>query len=242
MHLTIELDSGKPLDLPIHYNAILQGAIYSSINPTIATMLHDQGFPYKNRTFKLFTYSRLIGKYILEKNNGRIIFPGGASLVISSPVDKVCRAMADLILRNGLRLGSQEVGIKSVGTEVYTVESDSVDLELLSPVVLYSTFLKHEGSKYTCYFQPGEREFERQLGGNLQKKYIACYNKMPPDDEVKVRLLNRPKQNLVTYKNTIIKGYTCRLNLSGPWELLQIAVDAGIGAKNSQGFGCCRPI
>ncbi|MCL5290332.1 MAG: CRISPR-associated endoribonuclease Cas6 [Firmicutes bacterium] len=242
MHISIHFGTGdKPLDLPIHYNALVQGAIYANINPVLATLLHDHGFPFNGRTFKLFSYSKIIGKYTLIRERCRIVFPEGASLVVSTPVEEICRAMAGLILRDGFRIGSQELEVKSIDTEEHIVRSDTIELELLSPVVVYSTFAKPGGGKYTCYFQPGEKEFARLIYENLRKKYSACHNKTASEGEFMVRLLNRPRQNLVIYKNTIIKGYTCKLILSGPGELLQIALDAGLGSKNSQGFGCCRP-
>jgi len=43
---------------------------------------------------------------------------------------------------------------------------------------------------------------------------------------------------LINYKNTIIKGYSGKMVVTGPIELLQMAVDAGLGSKNGQGFGC----
>jgi len=33
----------------------------------------------------------------------------------------------------------------------------------------------------------------------------------------------------------------CFLRLKGPEAMLQVALDAGLGAKNSQGFGCIVP-
>jgi len=42
----------------------------------------------------------------------------------------------------------------------------------------------------------------------------------------------------VNYRNSVIKGYTGVVELSGPKELLHMTVDAGVGSKNSQGFGC----
>ncbi|MFZ3132612.1 MAG: CRISPR-associated endoribonuclease Cas6 [Desulfosporosinus sp.] len=36
----------------------------------------------------------------------------------------------------------------------------------------------------------------------------------------------------------MIKGYSGMMELSGPSQLLQVAIDAGLGSKNSQGCGC----
>ena len=35
-----------------------------------------------------------------------------------------------------------------------------------------------------------------------------------------------------------IKGWDGRFRLEGPRELLQVALDCGLGAKNSAGWGC----
>ncbi len=43
---------------------------------------------------------------------------------------------------------------------------------------------------------------------------------------------------LVNYKNTVIKGYTGKIELTGPRELLQMAVDAGVGSENGRGVRC----
>lgn len=41
------------------------------------------------------------------------------------------------------------------------------------------------------------------------------------------------------YKDTIIKGWVGAYFLAGDPDLLKLALTAGVGAKNSQGFGCC---
>ncbi|MDN5332516.1 MAG: CRISPR-associated endoribonuclease Cas6 [Tepidanaerobacteraceae bacterium] len=42
----------------------------------------------------------------------------------------------------------------------------------------------------------------------------------------------------VIYKDVIIKGWMGVYILKGDPVLLKIAYDAGLGSKNSQGFGC----
>jgi len=42
----------------------------------------------------------------------------------------------------------------------------------------------------------------------------------------------------VKYKGTVIKGWMGIYRLKGAVSLLKMALDAGLGAKNSQGFGC----
>lgn len=237
--LSLQSTKNEVLTLPIHYNRLIQGAIYENISKDLSSFLHDRGFASGERRFKMFTFSRLSGTYQIDHVNKKILFPKGARLVISSPIKEFCTSLMGCILGDAIiRLGSVHVqveGINAVKPEVYGA---SVLVNLLSPVVTYSTFEKMGGGKYTCYFQPGEQEFARQLEENLRKKYTAYYGRAAPGGEVAIKPLNRPKQNITMYKQTVIKGYSCRLKLAGPVELLQLAVDAGLGAKNSQGFGC----
>ncbi|OYD14013.1 hypothetical protein CH333_09390 [candidate division WOR-3 bacterium JGI_Cruoil_03_44_89] len=61
MHIAIEFE-GENLLFPIEYNHIVQGFIYRNIDATLASFLHDKGFVSKGRSFKLFTFSRLLGR------------------------------------------------------------------------------------------------------------------------------------------------------------------------------------
>jgi CRISPR-associated endoribonuclease Cas6 len=62
-----------------------------------------------------------------------------------------------------------------------------------------------------------------------------------PDRQLRVRiraLAVSPKaKRLERYTGTWIEGWVGRFLLEGPPELLRLALDAGLGAKNSQGFG-----
>lgn len=240
MRLKISLDSEQGLKLPVNYNRLLQAAIYRHISPSLAGVLHDRGYVFGKRSFKLFTFSRLLGRYELDREKGEIIFPHGATLVVTSPVQEFCSELLYGFLGAGeVLLGQQKAEVTGVEVDSPRVSGDKAVFELLSPVVVYSTFSKPEGGKYTCYFQPGETEFSRLLSENLAKKHAAFYGKpLSRAGPLQVKVLNRPHMNLVKYKGGVIKGYTCRLELEGPEELLQLGVEAGIGGKNSQGFGC----
>jgi len=141
-----------------------------------------------------------------------------------------------------MRLGRNEVVVEKVYAQKYKVDKAEIVVKTLSPIVLYSTLLRPDGRKYTCYFQPGEPDYDRLLNGNLQKKYQAYYGKEPPTGTVQANALGRQKMSIVKYKGIIIKGYSGRLHLTGPCSLLQLAVDGGLGGKNAQGFGCVEMV
>lgn len=236
--LSMQAKSGE-LVLPIHYNRLIQGMIYANISNELAAFLHDRGYIEGKRSFKFFTFSRLLGKYRLNNRNKQIYFPEGARLVVASPIKEFCTSLMGCILGDGVvNLGGVSTEVTGINAEKPAVTEGPITLNLLSPVVTYSTFEKPEGGKYTCYYQPGEKEFAKQVEENLRKKYLAFYKQPALDSDFSLKLINRPQLNITMYKQTVIKGYSCRIGMDGPPDLLQVALDAGLGAKNSQGFGC----
>lgn len=239
MHLFITLTSDNELEIPITYNHVLQGVIYNRIEPNLATFLHEEGYKSNKRKFKLFTFSRIMGPFQFIKEKNTIKFPKDVELIISSPIDKFCQSIANgLLTQNQINFGSTRATVKKIMFQKYEINDEKVVLRTLSPIVVYSTFKRFNDRKYTCYFQPGEPEYNLLIENNLRKKYQAYYGKDAPAGEVKVKKVSRMKLEVVNYKNIIIKGYSGKVAVTGPRELLQIAVDSGLGSKNSQGFGC----
>lgn len=240
MHLYLTLKQlNKSAQIPINYNYFIQSAIYANLEPGLACRIHDRGYQAGSRKYKLFTFSKLLGRFVFNQEQRTISFPDGAVLVISSPDADFIESFVNTVLQKPfLRVDQADFEISGVETKGYKILTGTVKLKTLSPVVVYSTLIKPEGSKYTCFYQAGEPEWTRLVGENLRKKYNAFYDKTPPEGEIMVRLINRPRLHVMNYKNTVIKGYTNNLELTGPRELLQMGYDAGLGSKGSQGFGC----
>ena len=235
MRLNVELNATESIRLPVNYNYLVQSMIYNNMDREFAEFLHDQGYEVGKRKFKLFSFSRLLGQYKIM--GSEILFAPPVRLVISSPLKEFCQYLLNGLLSQGsIRLGQNEVKVEKVSVSSPEAQSE-IKVRLLSPVVAYSTFLKPEGGKYTCYFQPGEQEFNRLAEENLRKKYQAFYNQEPPAGDVRIKCLKSPRLHLIKYKSFVIKGYSGLLLLQGPQLLLQIALDAGLGSKNSMGFG-----
>lgn len=233
----------EKLILPLQYNHMVQGMIYNLLNDNLSSFLHDEGFLKGNRSFKMFTFSRLNGNYTLDKNNSKIIFQGPVSLTIASPFEEFCNSIGNNFLtKEKAQLGNNYIKIKEVTLEKEVVTKKHIEFHTLSPIVIYSTLFKANGKKFTCYFQPGESEFNKLLEKNLRKKYEAFYKQSPPDGDIVIKSLNRPKLSVMNYKQTVIKGYTGKFSMTGPIPLLQMGLDTGLGSKNSQGFGCIKII
>lgn len=189
----------------------------------------------------MFTFSQIKGKYVLNKKNKCIQFIDGFEISVSSPVELFCKSLLNAMFSNEeLTIHNQKVRIESVELLENDFVGEQIRVDLLSPVVMYSTLTKPDGKKLTHYYRPGDSGYDELITNNLKKKYASIYNQTPPDGRIKIKPRGRLKFNQTKYKGFIIKGYTGRVEVYGPHELLKIGVDAGFGSKNSQGFGCAR--
>jgi len=244
VHLSILLESESgSFRVPVQYNYAVQSAIYQALTKDVGGFFHDVGFDHQGRSLKMFTFSRLLGKSTLDKPNMVLKFEDPATLVVSSPIPQFCSSLATGLLKLGtMRIDQAELRVTKVQISEPKVEGESIDVKMLSPTVVYSTMTRHDGRKYTCYFSPGEKDFEELTWQNLTKKYEVLSQLEPPSSpRYQVEVKSNPKLSVLNYKGTVIKGYMCFLRLKGPEPILQVALDAGLGAKNSQGFGCIVP-
>jgi CRISPR-associated endoribonuclease Cas6 len=108
----------------------------------------------------------------------------------------------------------------------------------ISPITVYSTLMAANGSKKTYYYHPQEKEFSEQIRNNLYKK-ATLLNVDIGSAKFSIEPLRVRNTDLKTvyYHNFIIQGWLGQYLLKGTSQLLDIAYDTGLGAKNAQGFG-----
>ena len=140
-----------------------------------------------------------------------------------------------------LNIGGNRVVVEQIQLDKPLANKEEIVVQTLSPIVTYSTLFRLDGSKYTCYFMPNEGDFNRIVSENLIRKYNAFYNAdLSFDEGIEIEAINTPRQNLVYYKNIVVKGASGKFIIRGKNKLLQLGLDTGFGSKNSQGFGCVR--
>jgi CRISPR-associated endoribonuclease Cas6 len=119
------------------------------------------------------------------------------------------------------------------------ITENRIRIRTLSPIEVHSTLSKGDGSKKTYYYKPREREFGELVASNMAKKWEALYGEKCPYslnmEPVRVEYL---KSAVLKYKGFVIEGWKGHFWLEGEPEFLQFALDAGLGSRNSQGFGC----
>lgn len=239
LELNLEFDE---IDLPIHYNHILQAVILRWINDeNYSRFVHDKGYEFNNRKYKLYTFSRLEGNFNINRVTKRIKYKDGAKLMISSVDEEFLRYVVENYIENGTAdILGKEIKIKNV--KYITPNLESGKFVTKSPITVYSTFEK-DGKKKTYYYNPMENDFYELIKRNLMYKYSSFYDGEIYEGDFKIEAVKESlKENIVLYKGTVIKGWSGEFYINAPKKLLEIAYGAGLGSKNSQGFGCIEAI
>ena len=246
MRIKIELTADKKnVILKTGFNALLQALIYNNISDNLAKKLHDEGFLYEKRKFKLFVFSSILERGDFDVARKEFKFPQSISFYISSPVDYILEDMARTFINsNYVILGNNKLFVSSVNViNVMLPESNILKINALTPIEMHSTLKKADGKNFTYYHSPFEERFSVLIRENLLKKW-SIYHKEKTEASFVIKPLFKNKNNekivyFGTGKNkTLVKGWKGYFNIeSNNPKLLRFALDAGLGGRNSQGFG-----
>jgi CRISPR-associated endoribonuclease Cas6 len=231
----------QPLNLPKHYNNVLQGFFYKNMDPLLAGILHEVGFVYNQRRFKLFAFSKIFGK-IKEKNESNILFkPPDVHVYFSTPITTHMKSIVmSLMKKEKLLMYKQYVFLSEVEVLEEEIESDEITVVCLSPIVVYRT---PEGSRRHIYLSPFEEQFYDMIKSNLMKKYQLVYGKRYMGDiEIAPANTNSIHKKKIVFKGTLITAWEGLFKIKAKRDMLKVGLECGLGVKNSAGFGCIAKI
>lgn len=240
LEITFVGKDGKIL-LPRQYNEVLQGFLYRNLESELSSKLHDSGFADPKsvkRRLKLFTFSRVLGKW---KDEGKMMaFEGAVRWIVASPWEELLSSLAMSFLQaSELELHGQKVRVASFKVIPIPEYKSPIRVVALSPITVYRTLLTPEGKRKTYYYSPFEKEFSELAVGNLVRKLRAWQGQeVPKEGEVRPVHVKKQHEHVILYKSTVIKAWSGVYELDLPEPLFRMAFAAGLGAKNSQGFGC----
>ncbi len=247
MRLKIELMAHKEskIVLPTGFNSYIQAFIYNNLPKDDASWLHERGFKFEKRNFKLFTFSSFLEKGLFDKRYRQFIFPQRVSFYISSPVEWILEEMAKAILVNSkLFIGNNDLIVSSVGIcPSVKIETNRVDIRAITPIEVHSTLKTHDNRNRTYYYSPFEREFSEMIEKNLKKRWCSLFqNECSHSLMIQPLFKNKNYEKIIFFGNDnnriIIKGWVGPYTLeSNNVDFLKFAYDAGLGSKNSQGCG-----
>ncbi len=244
MRLKVEFLTEKKVNLPVGYNEYIQGLIYDHLKPEDSEWLHEQGFLHENRAFKLFTFSSILERGRYDKKNKTFEYPGQVSLLISSPVEWILKQLAEnLISGEFVMLGNNRLTVSSINIlKPRAIAENSVKVKAVTPIEVHSTFTLENGKKRTHYYTPFDKDFSELVNANLKKKWKAFYKEECQYNISMEPLFRGSRNEKIRYfgggeNKTLIKGWMGYFKLEGEPDILNFAVDAGLGSRNSQGFG-----
>lgn len=174
--LTFQSIDRKSLILPIHYNHLLQSLIYRLFPQDIALKLHEEGFRYQKRAFKLFTFSRILNQGKIQE--GHLLFDSSFSFFFATPKEDLIESLTQTILtERPFDLRGQSVILSRIEICPQPTLKDRFLLRFLSPITIYQT----DAEKKTHFYSPSDALFEKLLTENTRKKYILVHGKEPKD-------------------------------------------------------------
>ncbi len=241
MRLRLVLNANEDfISLPLHHNKIIQAMLYRNLPPQIGKFLHDIGFFYEKRRFKLFTFSKIISKKfkIISSKDGKkfVKYKTPITLYISSALGDIANTWGERFLKvPEIKLGKNSMFLEEI--EVLTKPSfkEEMTIRTLSPITAYRTF--ENGKKYYKYYSPEEPEFNELIKENLRKKYKVLTNDDLEEFPLDLEPVKNVRKIILKYKDFPIEAYEGIFKIKTDPEKFKIIYDAGLGAKNSQGFG-----
>lgn len=245
MRLTVTFSADEPIVLPISYQHILQGLIYQSMrDKEFASFLHDSGYTAGNRAFKLFTFSLLSGKTKVDFERKMIAFYGPVRWQVGSAVPQFIRELGrSLLTSEQMHLLGQPVQIGQLTYEERVGGGTLSRVRMLSPLTVHSTFQTSEGKKVTQFYGPDDAVFAPRIQENMHQKYEACFHSKATVP-FRIRPVNVGPQNRVVAKfdGFWVTAWNGAYEIEGSEDMIRLAFQVGLGARNSQGFGMIEEI
>lgn len=234
MQLKITL-AGNRIQLPMASSSIIQGFIYDKMahDPSFSYNLHERGYTFGGRKFKLFSFGELKGNY--EVDEKQMIYKDRVTLEVRSSDPYMIQLLyTSFISKNTVQLGDNTVRVENLELNNKVIFSDSVKVKTLSPITVYTA----TDDGHTVYFSPDEERFYEAIVDNAKRKWSSCPVQMSCFD-----FMVTPSENTsfvkraTNFKGTFITAWHGEFYLRGNSETLTFLYNTGIGSKNSQGFG-----
>ena len=229
--IRITLRTPQPATLPLAYNELVQGLLYSCWRESFPE-LHDDGFG-TSRMFRLFTFSPLTGKSTVSGKAKTIRFYDTISFEVRSPIEELLDELAhQLVEKESIRLGSNEMKLVNLQSCDRLIFPKHAVLRMLSPVVAYKT----TDDNHTRYFSPEDQEWLELIQSNVMHKAelfaLDCSH-----DMVAIPKTESLRKHVTRFKGTYVTGWTGDLIVAADPFVMSMLYFTGLGAKNSQGFG-----
>lgn len=232
MEITLKLLPEKPPVLPFNYFYQLQSSVYSLLGTVSESdFWHDVGFGEMSK-FKGFCFGALQGEYRVDTTQKKLLFDGALTLEVRSPVFEFIDAFQRAVeKRPYIKLFDTRLDVAAASLSNTHFDDGVTRFTAATPVVIH----RQQPDGHTVYFSPETDDFFIGICNNLEKKFSAIKNTVP--EQVLLRPAGELKKVVTKYKETWITGYTGDFEIRAGAKMKEFIYSAGLGEKNSQGFG-----
>jgi len=257
MRLKLTLTHHPNQALPINYQYLISSWIYRTLgnaNADYATRLHEEGYDFAGKTYKLFAYSALRPRWfdIDKRAKAFILAKGPTELTLSFYMDDALQHFVVGLFKDqrfSLESGQyfkadfEVVGIETLRQQEF---KSKMRFRTATPICIKKDI---EGKEYPDFLHPEADDYAELLYQNLLNKSSAALQhkfpgiKLKPHEDfpLSFTLLSEPKSKLWKVKGIDVKGWLYDFEISMPPKTLEIGYYAGFGVQNSAlGMGMVR--
>ncbi|MBR3314557.1 MAG: CRISPR-associated endoribonuclease Cas6 [Atopobiaceae bacterium] len=231
--LRITLRTPKPIILPLAYNELVQGLLYSCWRDCMP-QLHDAGFGEQG--LRLFTFGPLSGKASIDGKRRTIRFEKFVDLEVRTPVEDLLDELAGQLATRGIaRIGVHELQVVNLESRDRLLFPRQAKVSMLSAVVAERGL----DDGHALPLAPSDEGWLDSVRTNATHKAMTLG--LTCNQELQVIPLSETLRKRVTrFKGTYVTGWVGDLIVACDPQLLATLYCCGLGAKNSQGFGMFR--
>lgn len=224
--------------VPFEYPYYLASALYSKIRRSdfeLGSAIHDK------MKYKQFTFSWLNVPNRTVLRQGIKIVDGHASFQVSSPSSEILKGFVEgLLSETEIRLGKAIFEVEKVCIQPAKELHEAETFRCLSPI-LVRTIKEIDGKRTVWDLDPQEPKFLTNLQNNLVKKYNDYYGEQVTG-RFDVEGFENVRRTRIRIKDTYNRAYFMEFRVQGDPELITFAYDAGLGERNSMGFGMLETV
>lgn len=231
------------LVLPLSHQHALQSMIYALLaRSTRGRKVHAAVPKFGERAFRGFVFGPLQGdrRVTFVGATPLMLFEGQTQLEIRTPLPELAEILEQVatpgtsltLLKNPpFRLA------EATRTATTPCRNNTADIRMLTPIVARRTI-----GKETVFYRPGQPEFAKLLRLNFQRKYRTLAGREPRPFAIEALEAGQGDMVRTDMKGSSLTAWGGTYRLRGEPDELNFLYDAGLGSKNSAGFGMFETI
>ncbi len=247
MRIKLHLSATQPnAILPINSNHAIAALVYATVQNSsaeFAKFLHEKGFVTNDRTFKMFTFSRLLPRQAKRMGDKYLLIQPDIELQISSPIHEfVEHFVAGLFQAETFRIASASFALQSAETLPAPEFSERMEFRCLAPI---TESVRDEAGRVR-YLDVNE-DWSQIIQQNLLRKYQILHGRQPANTSLtwewdqnylaEVTARGARASALLDIRGIKVRGWLAPFTITGSKELMAVGYETGYGSRNSMGFG-----